>query len=424
VRDVFLIGFASALLLLAIRKPYLFVLSYTWAEILTPQNIAIGPAKDIPFSLIYAVGAAIFAPIAISKRTTKIPLSVLLLLCYGGYMTGSLSWSIYPDVSIDIWNPAVKVVIFCIITLLYIDTKRDLEAYILTIVIAGFAHTLTIALKTLLGGVGYGRDVGLVTGNSGFGEGSTMGMFAIYLIPLSIFLYKQQSFISSANLNSLLFRYLIPASCLLAAFGTHSRTGFLCVIVLAALWIFSLKTTSGRLFLPGIFAISILFFYSDSSWLDRMLSTTDSTESSAMGRIAVWKWTIDFVSSNPFGGGFGAYLASEFELPLINGEILKIQGKAFHSIYFEILGTLGYIGIGFFMIFVLQIYLSLKGRPLARMRSEDSIWFQDLRQATAFSLIVYLFGGLFIGIAFKAIFFYLFAISIALNVIRSEEYRD
>jgi probable O-glycosylation ligase (exosortase A-associated) len=399
------------------------VLSYTWAEILTPQNIANGFARDIPFSFLYAAGAAIFLPAAMSKRANRIPFSVLLLLCFGGYMTGSLLWSISPYVAQEIWDPALKVVIFCIITILYINTKREIEAFILTIVIAGLAHTLTIAIKTLLGGVGYGRAVGLVTGNSGFGEGSTMGMFAVYLIPLSFFLYKHQSIFLSRSLNSILFRYLIPFSCLLTAFGTHSRTGFFCVVVLMLLWIVSSKGSSTWFFVPILFAISGWFLYADSDWLDRMLSTTDSTESSAMGRVAVWKWTIDFVSSNPFGGGFGAYLASEFELPLVNGEILRIQGKAFHSIYFELLGTLGYLGLAFFMVFIFQIYLSLKDPILDSIRTEDASWLKDLRRAIIFSLFVYLFGGLFIGIAFKAIFYYLFAISIAFKTVRAEAYR-
>ena len=72
---------------------------------------------------------------------------------------------------------------------------------------------------------------------------------------------------------------------------------------------------------------------------------------SASTRVAVWQWTIDYATENPFGGGFDAYRGNTFtyRLPVVaqQGNTTAVEYKqvedkarAYHSAIFEMLGEL------------------------------------------------------------------------------------
>jgi O-antigen ligase len=136
-------------------------------------------------------------------------------------------------------------------------------------------------------------------------------------------------------------------------------------------------------------------------------------EGSAMGRVAAWKWTIGYVSDHPFGGSFDVFRINRFELELRDGTLLDIAGKAFHSIYFEILGELGVPGLVLFLLIVAVTILTLL--TLKNNHSASHAWSRDASLAILMAMIIYLVGGIFIGVAFQPYFYYLVAISVGLR---------
>ncbi len=79
-------------------------------------------------------------------------------------------------------------------------------------------------------------------------------------------------------------------------------------------------------------------------------------DESASTRLAVWKWTLGYVASNPFGGGFNAYLQNcfRYDLTLVEGsahdsriqqKVTTDRARAYHSSYFEMLGEQGWPGL-------------------------------------------------------------------------------
>ena len=150
-----------------------------------------------------------------------------------------------------------------------------------------------------------------------------------------------------------------------------------------------------------------------------MASIGDSNEGSAMGRVAAWLWTLKYVAVHPLGGSFDLYRINEFSLNLKNGETLSIQGMAFHSIYFEILGELGIPG---FILFLAILLLTVKGymRVINAKRDPNEQWLPDLSRFMLITLLIYLAGGAFIGIAFQSYFYYISALSVAMLNISSK----
>ena len=50
-------------------------------------------------------------------------------------------------------------------------------------------------------------------------------------------------------------------------------------------------------------------------------------DESANTRLAVWGWTLDYVSRRPFGGGFGAYRQNQIQVQTTN-----VAGRRRHAV--------------------------------------------------------------------------------------------
>lgn len=414
-RTYLLTGFLICVLALGFRAPIVFALGYVWAEILTPQNLAYAVINELPISMMLAVLSAVFVPFAMARTGVRWNFLLTLLLVYGLWMTATLAWAVLPQQAWVRWDPAIKSLVFTFILVQYLSDRRKIEALVWTILLTGLAHTLAVGVKTMTGGTGYGHDVGLAGSNTGYGEGSTLAMFAIYLIPLALFLLRHQQIIPNDKIKRALLYGCIAVS-LLTSIGTHTRTGLVAIVAFLSMMLLTKGKRLQNLVLM-ILAAGATYIFANEAWFSRMSTIGDNTESSAMGRVAVWSWTIEFVKTHPFGGSFGTYLANEHEMVLGNGEILKVTGKAFHSIYFEVLGTLGYPGMILFLSLILLTFLKLLAISRKAADDPELQWVVDFARNLRISLFVYLLGGAFIGIAFQSFLYYMIAFVVALEAV-------
>jgi O-antigen ligase len=160
----------------------------------------------------------------------------------------------------------------------------------------------------------------------------------------------------------------------------------------------------------GLSAVPLL----PDSFTDRMETiSTYQADSSATTRIAVWKWTWDYVQENPFGGGFDAYRQNRIQVQtistavagdvqLVNERFHEDEARAYHSSYFEMLGEQGFPGL---FLFLLIHGIGLVRMEVLRRRYRDAqgseAWISPLATALQNFQIVYLTGSLFLGIAFQ-----------------------
>jgi probable O-glycosylation ligase (exosortase A-associated) len=206
-------------------------------------------------------------------------------------------------------------------------------------------------------------------------------------------------------------------SAALTAVGTYARTGMIALVVLAAAAIVYSRRKA-KLVVGLAVAAAVGSVFVADQWVERMGTISNvGTEVSAMGRLAVWKWTLDYVASHPWGGSFGVYRINTFEMPLEDGSVLTGAAKAFHSIYFEILGELGYPGLILFMLIVLTTIGSL----MAVKKAASDDWTKDLATCTLVALLVYLAAGAFIGVAFQPFFYYLASIAVILQNLQARQ---
>ena len=323
-------------------------------------------------------------------------------------------WAEVPDAAAVKWNWAFKAVVFAAAMPFFIRSRVQMEAALLTILAALSGSIVTIAMKVLLSGGRYADNLSLLPNISGVGESSTLAMLSAAALPLAGFA-RRHSVIIPRFRNPVYWAF--SGCCIVATLGTYARTGLVSLGVFILLtWLRSRhKLLSAIVIVLGVaaatpFAVDIL----GPAWEARMATIDDPmSDGSAAGRIAVWEWTLHYVSEHPLGGSFDAYRIDALTFPMSNGEMLTIHGKAFHSIYFEILGETGIVGFTIWILLIGGFFLAMFRLWRRTKTKEGAEWLGDLAVSLMTSVAIYMAGGAFIGVGYQPTLYDLLAISIA-----------
>ena len=428
VLDLALAGFLAALLLMGLKRPFIWVLAYIYVDIVAPQKIGWGFMSAIPASFLVFLAAFGGWLLLDSKKGTRFTFRqalMVLLLVYCAYTTIGAD---FPDAAMTKWSWVWKALVFAIFLPLTLRTQLRLEATALILVLAAGSIIISAGIKTVLSGGGYGELQSYVGDNTGLYEGSTLSMVAISIIPLIVWLAKHGT-VFPPDWKTKLYAAALIFACLLVPIGTQTRTGLVCIGVL---FVLALRDVKQRLVLLGLVgALGVMAIpFLPQSYLDRMGTISNhEADESASTRLAVWKWTLDYVKDHPAGGGFDAYRGNSFTYRTRtvedSGSVASIdyvkvtdEGRAYHSAYFEMLGEQGWPG--------LAIWLLLQGLGLIQLEfvrrrlrgSESRLDAKNRSMATALQAghVIYLVGGMFVGIAYQPFIYMLVALQIGLVV--------
>jgi probable O-glycosylation ligase (exosortase A-associated) len=426
-RDLALIGFLGALLMLGMKRPFLFALAYIYVDTVSPQRLSYYLLNSIPLSMIVA-GLA-FAGWLIADRKDGFKVTarqglMLVLLAYAGATTTIADFPV--DAAVK-WDWAWKALAFAIFLPFTLRTRLRIEAVLLFLTLSAAAIIIVGGLKTILAGGGYGVLNLMVDNNSGLYESSTISTIAIALIPVILW-FTRFGTIFPPDWRVKLFAAGLVFACLLMPIGTEARTGLICIGVLAILMLRDVKRRFlyiGGAAMLGLAAIPFL----PSSFTSRMETIQDvRADQSAGTRLAVWAWTWDYAKAHPFGGGFGAYRSNRIQVSTVsaqtNGQVQTVtaqteadEARAYHSSYFEMLGEQGFPGlILFLLIHGIGIVRMEMLRRRYRRDTGDTAWIAPLATALQHFHIIYLVGSLFIGIAYQSFGWLIVAVQIGFDV--------
>lgn len=415
ISDVLWILTISISVCFGLRSPYILLYTVIFIDILKPHNLSYGFLSTVPLSLILTLLLFFSMVVNIKKLTIPRNLGITyLIILFIAWITYTTSISEFPGPAWFKHDYVIKTITMTIAIPFIINTRLKAEIALCAIIV-GVTYYVTIGgVRTALGQGGYGMPlVPTRLGDSEIVETSTLSMVAVFTIPLILYIRNFSTFRNDIPFFKYITIFLILC-CLFTVVGTYARTGLVGLAVLLFLIFLSsqhkIKIAAGSLAL----AISIFMITSDS-YISRMQTLENATEeSSALGRILVWKWTIDYVNERPItGGGFDSYIANAGELYRYLPDSSNItmgdnRPKAFHNIFFEVLGEQGYVGL---FIYILLIFRSWQlNFKLARDDTADPA-LRGMATALHHVIIIYCVCGMFIGVAYAPWIFYFIGIS-------------
>ena len=401
---------------LGITTPFVMTLGYIWVDTFQPQAVAYFILNELPVAFI--MGAAAVVTYALLDRRSPPPLmipsacQVMLAL----WMTATLLWAELPDRAYVKWDWAFKTMAFAAFVPLVIRSRVQIEAFAQTYVFSLAANFVPFGLKVLLSGGGYGQNLGLQAGNGGLAEGGLLSTVCLMAVPITLYLGKHGQLIPRLPMMTLAYGG-VAILAVVTAIGTYERSALVGLVVLG-IYMF---VRSRRKFMFGMLACVVaaaIVVLAAKSWDARVSTIGDySSDSSAMTRIMMWQWTLGFSMTHPFGGGFDAYGTSTIVMPAdaANPGGWIQNGRAYHSIYFEVLGDLGWPGLLMFLLAVGWSLFSLIRLSRKCRKVPNLLWVADMSDAVQSGMLVFLSAGAFVGIAFQPPIWYFVAMGVSLR---------
>ena len=385
------------MLLFVLKQPWIGVLMWLWVSVMNPQHFGFGFALGIPFAAIIAV--VTLTSIAISKEKIRLPINAttLPLIVFPLWMCVTYAFALEHEVEgFNRWKEVMKIFFFILVSASLIKSRKNVEWMIWVIVISVGFFGVKGGIFTILSG-GSSRVYG-PPGNSFMSDNNAISVALVMIIPLMYFLQS----VATSKWTKWGLMGAMGIS-MMAIFGSHSRGAFVAVsAMMLFLWAKSQKKLVFGILLVALLPLAIGFM--PDEWTDRMRSIESYKEDgSAMGRINAWTMAFNVANDRPLvGGGFELYTPRTFAKYAPDPNDVH----AAHSIYFQILGEHGYVGLVLFLTIGFVAW-SNGSRVIRISRLDaDKKWAGDLARAIQVSLIGYAVGGAFVNIGYWEIQYY------------------
>ncbi len=399
---VLLIIFGSIPIIL--RYPHVGILMWSWVSYMNPHRYTWSFAYDFPVAMV--IGIATLVSWLISREPKSFPLTGVTVLL--GLLTVWISITtavgIHPDLSYPKWDRSMKILVMTFATLALIRGQGRINALVWVIVASVGFYGVKSGLWVLRGGASGGLAWG--PPDSFFQDNNALAMTLVMVMPLMHYLQLQA--------GQRWLRWAMGAAIILSAaavIGTYSRGAFVTGIVVAMF--FLLKSRRRALLIPATLAVlAFVALVVPQQYFDRMETIRNYQEDgSAMGRIQAWTYAYRLALDRPLtGGGFNSYLDKNLFLSYVPE---ASESRAFHSIYFEMLGDHGFVGLGLFLLILVLAYRC--GSSIIRdARGQKNLsWAHDIASMLQISLVGYAVAGLFLNLAFYDLYYHLIALLVA-----------
>ncbi|MBI5166088.1 MAG: putative O-glycosylation ligase, exosortase A system-associated, partial [Magnetospirillum sp.] len=213
--------------------------------------------------------------------------------------------------------------------------------------------------------------------------------------------------------------------CIVSVVAAFSRGGFIGLVVVALGFIAASRRKLRNLALLAALGLALLPL-APAAWFERINTIQDADEdTSFMSRVGAWKLSLVIALDRPLlGGGFNALqdpevwhalrasAAARDVLPdIVAGE----EAHAAHSIFFQVLGDLGFPGLILFLALLgsglrnaAAVKRACRGRP-------ELAWAADLAAMLQLSILAYVAAGAALSMAYFELYYVVLALLSALR---------
>jgi probable O-glycosylation ligase (exosortase A-associated) len=404
-RDIILTLLVGALVPLVFWHPVIGAYLWAWLSLMNPQKMTYGFAFSMPFA--QAAAAATLLMVLVTRKKQFVPMNsittLLLVMLLWMTITGFFAIAPTEDV-IDRWVHVMKIQLMFFVTLMLVTNPNQMRLLIWVVVLSVGYFGIKGGLWTLMTGGGgrvWGPPGGMLQGNNELAVG------LVILMPMFYFLHATET-------RVWLRRALVVCMVLItfSILGSQSRGALLALLAMAFFLglksKYPIRTSVGL----GLLVLLAVAFMPDT-WSDRMDTIrTFEQDTSAMSRIWTWTTLWNAALDRPLVGvGFKADNPIVFEryAPL-DGAFAIFAGHFWvaHSIYFQMLGEHGFVGLALFLSVGVATWL--KASALSKATRNDpqfASWVPILMRMCQVSIMGYAVGGAFLSLAYLDLPYYI-----------------
>ena len=407
-RDIVLFAVILGGIPFILRRPYIGVLYWTWLSLMNPHRLSYA-AFDFQFAQIIAV--ATFAGILFTKdeRRWKGGPEVYVLIVLLVWMSVTTLFALEPDHAFELWKQVMKVQVMTFVALLVLHSRRHIELFVWALALSVGFYGVKGGLFTIITG---GNFHVLGPAGSFIEDNNALALATVMTIPLFYHLFTET--------KQRLIKLGLAAAMVLCAFsvlGSYSRGALLAIGAMGAfLWLHS----RNKLLFGAAIAVLVplLLAFMPEGWDARMSTIVEyQGEGSAESRLATWGMLFRIANDQFFGAGFAPYTRKVFDIYMPEWPTLHSA----HSIYFQLLGEHGWIGLALFLLMWFLVWRCSRWIVKNTRDRSDLAWARSLSSMIQVSLAGFFVGGAFLNLAYWDLPYYeLVALVLVRDLVRRQ----
>lgn len=398
-RDLLLACVVFGLLPFCLKRPFWGILMSTWLGYMNPHLLCYGFMTSMPVVQMVAVVTLVGMLFSKEEKRMVWGREIIVLIVMLVWMGITTLNAMFPELAEGQYVKVLKIQVLTFMALLLLTSREKIYWFVTVIALSLGFYGLKGGIFTILNGGAY-----RVNGPGGFiGGNNELALALVMTIPMLRYVQLQSTHrLVRMGLTALMVLTAI------AAIGSQSRGALLGLSLTGLIFWFksSKKLMTGMMIAAA--ALIILSIMPDQ-WYERMntIETYDE-DNSALGRINAWWMAFNLAKARPLGGGFDCFRWETFQL--YAPENWRVHDS--HSIYFQVLGHHGFVGLGIFLLLLgltwrkcTRIIKLSKGNP-------DLKWAGDLGSMLQVSLVGYMTAGAFLGLAYFDYIYHLVALAV------------
>lgn len=370
------------------RHVFIGVLLWTWIGIMNPHKLAFGFMHNAPVAM--AVALITFIGLLTTRDRVKFDWSapMVLLAMLIVWMGLTTAFAFFPGSSMPQLIKVLKIQIMTFIAAAVLYKHMHIRLFVWVNVLSLGFYGLKGGLYTIATGGGgrvWGPPGGFIEGNN------ELALALIMAIPL-------MNFLRTTTPHNWVKRGLLLMMALsaISAIGTQSRGALLALAAMAMLLWWRAPNKMANAVLLSMVGVVILAMM-PASWYERMATIQNyQDDGSAMGRINAWMTMVNLANDRFFGGGF------DVQNPVVFSMYAPDPSNPLtaHSIYFQMLGEHGYVGLCLFLLIWLMAWRRAGALRKGTRKDPEIGWLYHLGSMIQVSLVGYAVGGAFLSLSY------------------------
>ena len=405
-------------------NPYFGILMWTWIAYFNPHRYAWGAARYGFFQPAIIIAVPTLVGVLFAPKNSRIFTREAIVLAAMWFWFGFTTFyiSLVPEFAGHTADAFVhlqevsKILLMTFVAILLVNTRKKFRLLVLVILGSFGFRALVVAIWYLRTGgqfIVWGPEGSFLYDNNDFGLALNM------TIPMFFFLARAEPKLwMRVGLRSLM------ACVVICVIGTYSRGA---MVGLATVTLALIAKSRQKVLGLGFVAVAVVcvLTFTTNIWRDRMKDFMQGNlDASAYARLVAWGGGFNLAMHYPItGGGFDVFtdegIFPEFVPPSLRGALYTKVGHlhSSHSIYFEMLGEQGFVGLGLFLFLLLSCFLSMRGLRKQIQIYPQAEWAESYTHMFEVTLLAYMVNGATLGRAYFDFYYQIVALVILLKIL-------